>query len=317
MRSVPSDRAQWFYARGTLLDRLDRTDEAFAAFASGAEIVNAMRPYDGRADLADAAELTREWSGEAIARAAEQVKTPTARPIMVIGLPRSGTTLVEQILVSHSGVAGGGELPFGGILAREMGGNSVGKLDAFAAANSADALGRLYLHLGDERFGEGARFVDKNVDNSRTLGLLASVLPEAPIVWLRRDPLDCAWSCFRTYFTEGLEWSWSLADIAEHFRAEDQLYEHWRNVLGDRLLTVSYEALVADPEVEAARILAHAGLEPEAPVGGAHKTRRPVVTASVAQVRQPVYQSSVGAAQRYLGHLEPFLEAYAATAPAG
>jgi len=309
------DRAQWHYARGAVNDRLGNADRAFADFEAGAAITKVARPYDRTADAVEAEAIATEFDDEAIARVALQVTTDSARPILVIGLPRSGTTLVEQILVSNNAVAGGTEAEFGAILAREIGGRTPAKLESFVSRKGADDLTRLYLHLGDERFGDGSRFVDKNVDNSRNLGVLAAVLPKAPIIWLRRDPLDCGWSCFRTFFNQGIEWSWSLSDIAAHFHAEDRLYEHWQHVLGDRMLTVRYEELVADPGDWTGRILEHARLDAEA-TSRAHETRRPVLTASVAQVRQPIYQSSVGAADRYRAHLQPFIEAYAATASA-
>ena len=315
--AAPADyRAQWHYAKGAVLDRLGRTDEAFAEFTAGAEIVRAARPYDPDADRLDAETLSGEFSRAAVEGISRQVTTGTSGPILVTGLPRSGTTLVEQILASHSAVAGGGEMPFGSILMREIGGTSLSRLEAFASAHGADALAQLYLHLGDEQFGAGKRFVDKCLGNSRALGILASVLPQARIVWLRRDPLDCAWSCFRTYFSHGMEWSWSLTDIAVHFAAEDMLYAPWREVLGDRLLTLSYEELAAYSGVQIGRILDHVGLAPEPAMEDAHRTRRPVLTASVAQVRQPVYQSAVGAADRYRAHLKGFTDAYRASSEA-
>ena len=310
----PDYRAPWHYAKGAALDRLGRTDDAFVEFAAGARLIRPTRPYDSVSDTEEADRIASEFTREAIDSVAAQVSTNSASPILVTGLPRSGTTLVEQILAAHSQVAGGGEMPFASILLREIGGNSLAHLQAFAAGHGADALTRLYLHLGEERFGTG-RFVDKGLGNSRALGVLASVLPQAKIVWLRRDPLDCAWSCFRTYFSQGIEWSWSLTDIAAHFAAEDRLYAHWRDVLGDRILSLSYEELTADPAGQTGRILAHVGLKAEDGMEAAHQARRPVSTASVAQVRQPVYRSSVGAAERYRTHLQPF-EAYAASASA-
>jgi len=305
----PDYQAQWHYAKGAVLDRLRRTDEAFLEFAAGADLVRPTRAYDSEADWREV-ELAAEFTSAAVSHMAQHVQTDSSRPVLVVGLPRSGTTLVEQILTSHSKIAGGGEMPFGSILTREIGGYAVAQLESFVSAHGADHLTQLYLHLGDEQFGNGQRFVDKCLGNSRALGVLASVLPNAPIIWVRRNPLDCAWSCFHTYFSEGIEWSWSLADIAAHFRAEDRLHAHWHDVLGGRMLTLSYEELVAEPNIQTGRILAHANLKPEPAIEAAQRTRRPVSTASVAQVRQPMYQTSVGAADRYRTQLEPFIKAY-------
>ncbi len=314
LKSPPDARAQWHYARGTVLDRIGETDQAFAEFAAGAELVRPTMPYDAGADLGEVAWLTSGFTATAISDIAQQVQAPTDLPIFVTGLPRSGTTLVEQILTGHSKVAGGGEMPFASIVTREIGGTGLEPLQSASSHDAVDRLARLYLHLGAEYFGHGQRFVDKWLGASRTLGVLASVLPESRIIWLRRDPVDCAWSCFRTYFTQRIDWSWSLRDIAAHFRAEDELYAHWHGVLGERLLTVDYEELVAEPTVQTKLMLAHLGLDPEPVLDTAPDNRRAVTTASITQVRQPVYRTSVGSADRYRHHLQPFIQAYAAPA---
>ena len=221
------------------------------------------------------------------------------------------------MLSRHTSIAGGGELTFAQILTREMGGSSLSQLQAFVSEHGADVLARLYLHLGDERFGVGRQFIDKSLANTRNLGLLASVLPQARVIWVRRDPLDCAWSCFRTFFSQRIPWSWSLADIAAHFRAEDRLYDHWRDVLGDRMLTLPYEELVAEPASHIERMLAHLVLAPEPGLEAVDRSDRAVTTASVIQVRQPIYRTAVGAAGPYRDKLQPFIEAYAGSVSTG
>jgi hypothetical protein len=179
-----------------------------------------------------------------------------------------------------------------------------------AAGGSVEKLGSLYLHLMAERFGPEGRIVDKTVDASRFLGLAASVLPEAPLIWMRRDPLDSAWSCFRTFFIHGVAWSYDLADIAHHFRLEDELVAFWQDRLGDRLLVVSYPDLVDAPEAWTSRILKHCGLAEEAGVYAHHKTDRAVATASSLQVRRPINRDGLNVAAPYARHLQPFVDAY-------
>jgi hypothetical protein len=136
-------------------------------------------------------------------------------------------------------------------------------------------------------------------------------LPEAPIVWLKRDPLDCAWSCFRTHFLAGVSWSYDLADIAHHFRLEDELLARWQDILGDRVLVVPYEGLVADSAGWIRRILAHCQLSEEPEAFSPHENRRAVTTSSVMQVRRPINRAAVGAAEPYRAFLQPFVDAYA------
>jgi len=162
----------------------------------------------------------------------------------------------------------------------------------------------------DERFGKAGRVVDKTLNHSRFLGLIAQVLPNARFIWLRRHPAGIAWSCFRTRFAKGVDWTRSLTDIARHFKGEDRLHAHWSAVLGDRLLTVPYEDLVSDPDTWMRRIIEHAGLDWEDGVRDFHKTDRAVTTASFAQVRKPMYSSSKEAWRRYETHLKPFFDEY-------
>src|SRR5690606_37782077 len=169
----------------------------------------------------------------------------------------------EQILTSHSAVSDGGELNRLGLLVKDVRGVSHEALGRHVDEVGAPATARLWRHWLDKRFPGGGRIVDKTDNSTRMLGLAAALLPEARLYWMRRDPLDCAWSSFRTYFLGLLPWSYDLEDIAFHFRLEDRLLEQWREILGTRLLVVPYESLVDDPGVWIRRILRHCGLDEE------------------------------------------------------
>src|SRR5690606_9952552 len=135
-----------------------------------------------------------------IADLGRQQDEPTHRAIFVTGLPRSGTTLIEQALTCHGKVSDGGEVNLLFQLVREIGGQSAFEIGAYVGDAGAGGLARLWHRLLDERFPGSCRVVDKSLNTPRFLGLAASVLPDAPLVWVTRDPLDQAWSCFRTYF---------------------------------------------------------------------------------------------------------------------
>ena len=152
--------------------------------------------------------------------------------------------------------------------------------------------------------------VDKTTDTSRKLGMATALLPDAPLGWLKRCPLDCAWSCFRTCFMSGIRWSNDLDDIAYNFRLEDRLLEQWQHNLGERLLVVPYEALASEPDKEIRRILTHCGLAEEQQVFAPHENRRVVMTASAMQVRRPIHLRGIGSAEPYRPFLKPFVEAY-------
>jgi tetratricopeptide (TPR) repeat protein len=310
-RQPEGDRARYWYAVGKLHADRREHDDAFAAFAKGAALLRKSTPYSRQGNEKTARAAMSGFPDGFIEGLNKQQGIDTSRPIFVTGLPRSGTTLVEQILASHSEVADGAELSLLHHVAVATGGVSGEAITAhLAAGGSVEKLGSLYLHLMAERFGPEGRIVDKTVDASRFLGLAASVLPEAPLIWMRRDPLDSAWSCFRTFFIHGVAWSYDLADIAHHFRLEDELVAFWQDRLGDRLLVVSYPDLVDAPEAWTSRILKHCGLAEEAGVYAHHKTDRAVATASSLQVRRPINRDGLNVAAPYARHLQPFVDAY-------
>lgn len=312
MRSASSiEQAQYFYARGAVLVEEDAPAEAFAAFERGAAIVRSNVKPDREAYRRSAVAALAGYDAGMIKEIGERVAVDTSRVVFVTGTPRSGTTLVEQILASHSLVAGGEEIGRLGSIAAEIGGSSRFALDRWCDdERTVDELAELYLHWVAERFGASGLVVDKTPDASRYLGLAASLLPQARFIWVRRDPLDRAWSCFRHYFLRGAAWSYDLGDIAYHFRLEDQLLERWQDLLGNRLLIVDYEALVCDPTPQINRLLRHCALDAEPQVYTPHLTRRSVATASVVQVRKPITTRAIGSSASYRKFLQPFVEAY-------
>lgn len=314
MAKAPAiERSHFHFAAGRVHFDRSETDAAFRHFAQGAAIARTERPYDAKADTREAEACRAGFDRAFVAHINAGITIDTSQPIFVTGLPRSGTTLVEQILVSHSAVSGGEELGRMAILQRDLGSLSAAGLNAFLGkGGKADDPAALYLHLGQERFGKQGRFVDKSLDASRYMGLIAALLPKAPVIWLRRDPVDCAWSAFRTYFVQGLDWSWKLEDIASHFALEDQLFRHWSQMFPDRILVVDYQELVRSPETQIPMILDHCGLSAEPQVFRPHETQRIVSTASVMQVREPINTAAIGAAEAYRQYLAPFTERYRA-----
>ncbi len=305
----PTERGAYHYALGKLHAGRGEHALAFAAIAQGARMMKQAFPYPRDLDRQWAADAMDGYSAERIAAIARQQPAATSRTIFVTGLPRSGTTLVEQILTSHSAVSDGVELDRLGLLAQDVGGQGWAALNRHVEAHGAAPAAALWDRWIDERFPGATRIVDKTIDASRFLGIAAALLPDAPLIWMTRDPLDRAWSCFRTCFLN-IPWSNDLEDIAFHFRLEDALLARWQEILGDRLLVVPYEAMVADSEGWIRRILAHCGLAEEPQIFSPHDNHRTVTTASVMQVRRPLNRESIGASAPYRAFLEPFVRAY-------
>ena len=307
------NRVVLLYALGKAYDDIGDVDRAFAAFDEAARLQRIETTFnaDGSDRFVD--DLVANYD-RAFIDSLPKSEVESDRPIFVLGLPRSGTTLVEQILVSHSDVSDGAEVNLFRHAAMAIPTYTPAAVrDAFARPGGETLptrIGKAYLHMLDERFGKEGRVVDKTLNQTRFLGLIHQVLPKAKMIWLRRQPGGIVWSCYRTRFAKGADWTRSLADMARHFRAEDRLHAHWSKVLGDSLLTVPYEQLVDDPDTWMRRILEHAGLDWQDQVKDFHATDRAVTTASFAQVRKPMYGSSKEAWRRYESHLKPFFDAY-------
>jgi hypothetical protein len=288
-------------------------DRAFALYSQGAALRRMGEKWDPEALGRHADGMIRDFTPEAVARL--QPSRSERPALFVNGLPRSGTTLVEQILVSHSQVAEGGEvnllraalIPTGdyslaGALRYEQ--RMAGRPDPWGA------LAKSYFHMLEMRFRTAKLVVDKTLGQSHFMGLLLHMLPQARVIWMRRDPEDVALSCFRNFFSSQIPWSWSLEDIGRFFAIEDCLFAHWTQAFPERILVVPYESLARTPEEWIPRILAHAGLPDEPQVREFHATRRNVRTASVQQVRSPISTARIGQAEAYAAHLAPFRAAY-------
>jgi len=243
------------------------------------------------------------------------------RPVFIVGLPRSGTTLVEQILAAHGQVHGAGEL-------RDMAITALARLPALtggektypscvqdlapdAAGNLAEAyLARLAEMAAMAGKADARRVIDKMPFNYLHLGLIHLLFPNARIIHCRRDARDVGLSCFTTNFTDAHAWTTDLGEIAAYINGYERLMAHWRNVLPGGVMTeVRYEDLVADVEAESRRLVSFIGLRWRKACLDFHKAERVVTTASRAQVRQPIYARSVGRWKAYGDELAPLLDA--------
>jgi tetratricopeptide (TPR) repeat protein len=269
------------FALGKLLDGAGRYAEAWAAFERG----NALHPrkFNRAAFTRMAEEVRARFPAGAFPGAAPEGH-PSEQPIFIVGMPRSGTTLVEQILASHPEATGAGELPHIEQLALS------GRAPAACAAE--------YLALLDAA-GHGARRIaDKMPGNFMHLGFIAAMFPRAHIVHIAREPLDTCLSCYFQHFNDGHEYSYDLADLAFVFREYERMMGHW-HALGLRMLELRYEDIVTAQERETRRLLEFCGLPWDASCLRFHETRRLVRTASYDQVRQPLYARSVGRHRHY------------------
>lgn len=276
---------------------------------------NALRRAASGFDIAAAerrlASIAEAFSGELLARMAG-AGVSTDRPVFIVGMPRSGTTLVEQILSAHPDVHGAGEIAnLASLIARVSGpdGSTYPFWAKALGVSDFGVLGEMYLDslpTGDA--GRG-RTTDKRVANFEHLGLIHLCLPGARIIHCRRDPRDVALSCFASRFSDGQGFADDLVELGRYWRAYDRLMAHWRRVLPPgRMLEVDYEAVVEDTEGWARRLVDHCGLDWDAACLQFHTSGREVRTGSFAQVRRPIYTGSIGRWRRFAVQLAPFIE---------
>ena len=251
-------------------------------------------------------------------------------PIFIVGLPRSGSTLLEQILASHSQVEGTSELPYLGRVATWLNRNRADGINYPEAvrelqASNFQSLARDYLSCARMHRRSGApHFIDKNPNNFPNIGFLSLILPNAKVIDARRHPLDACLSCYRQLFAKGQAFTYDLTEIGEYYLQYQRMMDHWHEVLPGRVLTVQYEEVVADFESQVRRLLEFCGLPWEEACLRFYESERPVRTPSSEQVRQPIYDRSVGHWRHFAGHLDelvtviaPIRERYRRYEPAG
>ncbi|MDE2251347.1 MAG: sulfotransferase [Gammaproteobacteria bacterium] len=301
--------AQLHFALGKACEQRQQFGRAFEHYARGNALRRRDAPFDIEAFEQRAARIREFFSAEFFAAHAAD-GSASAAPIFVIGLPRSGSTLIEQILASHPQVEGTMELPNILNIVRDLNGPApadAGYPARLAAlpAGALAALGERYLaETAPLRQGR-ARFIDKLPNNFSHVGLIHAILPHATLVDARRHPLDCCLSLYRQHFAEGQSFSYDLGDLGRYYRSYLQTMAHWDAVLPGKVLHVQYERMVRDPETQIRRLLQHCGLPFEPACLSFHETRRAVRTASAEQVRQPIYSSSIGYWKHFAAELEP------------
>lgn len=306
------------FAIGKALEDAGDYPGAFRYLDAANRLRRAGYSYDRTDSAAAFAEIEATFTPELFA-ARSGHGVDDASPIFVLGMPRSSTTLVEQILASHPDVAGAGEL----VLLRDLVIASTPKRpihypelladlsDADLTRFGADYVRRLRAYAPDAK-----RITDKMPGNFMLIGFIALTMPNAKIIHCVRDPADTGVSIWRNYFATHLGYAYDLGEIGHYITLYQRLMDHWHRVLPGRIYDIGYEALVADQEGETRRLLAHCGLDFDPACLDFHRTERPVHTASAAQVRAPISRSSIGIADRYGDLLAPLRAALAGTAMA-
>ena len=300
------------YALGKEYEDLERWDDAFRWYQAAGDEARALAQYDVRSDIdvidKVIATCTSGWleDGEPVTR----VRYPTKIPIFVVGLPRTGTTLTERILSSHSNIESAGESFLLQTTIKRQSGVRTNEpmtptvIEAAARKDMARVADG-YIESVAFKFGDKPMFIEKLPENFFYLGFIAKAFPDARIIHLNRAPMD---ACFALYKQSFFRYAYSLDDLGRFYVAFARLRDHWRGVLGDRLVEVDYEALVSDQEGTTRELLDRIGVEFESACLDFEKNRAASNTASTVQIREKIHSRSVGRWRHFETHLQPLID---------
>ena len=295
----------------------DRGDynKAFSYYESGNSFKRSQSRYKSE-DMTVEFHTQMDVFSESFVEANRGSGTKAADPIFIVGLPRSGSTLLEQILASHSQVDGTMELPNILSLAQKLrrgevlsGTSHYPSVLKTTDSDTLEGFGETYINDTRVHRGKAPFFIDKMPNNFRHIGLISLILPNAKIIDARRHPMGCCFSAFKQLFHEGQEFSYGLDEVGTYYKDYVELMDHWDKVLPGKVLRVQYEDVVADLDTQVRRILDYCGLDFEDSCISFHETERSVRTPSSEQVRQPIYQSGVDQWKNFEANLEPLKNA--------
>ena len=281
------------FAMGKECEDIGDHARAFHHIAAGADLYRRNIRYSVQDDIAGIDRIVQTQSRAVLTNAPKGFDGDD--PIFIVGLPRSGTSLAERIVGSHSAVRSAGELGAFPAALRRLG------------VGDPAALGRAYCEAARQYRGVSTgRFIDKFPGNYLHCGAIHAALPKAKVIAIRRDPMDSCFALYKAHFAGNYPFSYDLGELAAYYAAFDRLMTHWRATLPpDVFLEVAYEDIVADAPVQSRRILEFLGLPWEDEVLRFHESANPATTASAVQVRRPIYASSVGKWRHYKRELEP------------
>jgi len=309
------DQAHIAFALGKALEDREQFDESFNFYKRGNAIRRVNHRHNVKINVFNTARQIKTLDAAFFA-AREGQGCPAPDPIFIVGLPRAGSTLLEQILASHSQVEGTTELTDIIAISRRLGDksrqNPAGKYPEILAELPPEKfleLGESFLETTRIQRSNTPYFIDKMPNNFRHIGLIHLILPNAKIIDARRHPFACCFSGYKQLFARGQTFTYGLDDIGRYYRDYVILMDHWDRVLPGRVLLVQYEEMVADTENQIRRLLDYCGLEFEEQCLRFYETKRAIRTPSAEQVRQPIYQQALEQWRHYEAHLEPLKEA--------
>ena len=309
--NTPIQKATFAYALAKELEDLQRYEQSFEVLYSGAESRRKNMQYQVQHDLDTITDIIAGFNQEFVANS-EGKGSANQEPIFILGLPRTGSTLIERILSQHSDVYAAGELNDFALsmmaqVKAEVSTPPRNKSELVAATRQLDfaALGERYIQATRSDTGHTKRFIDKLPLNSLNIGLIQAALPKAKIIHVKRNPMDTCYAIYKQLFTQGYPFSYDLNELAEYYIAHEKLMAHWLDLYPNGIHQIEYEKVVDDIENEARQLLEFCELPWQPECIDFEQNAQPSTTASASQVRQKLYASSVGKWRNYEAQLAP------------
>jgi len=314
---TPQQRVLVYFMLGRIYDNLKHAEKAFSYFHEANTLSHSLAPYDLKQTLINF-KLSDARFTDYLAAGRIPQGSDSAAPIFILGMPRSGTTLVEQILCSHPKVEGAGEssalMTATNVLEAKFSTPFPEFLNQLEKADLLSFADQYIAQIRKEAGGASAYITDKMPDNFKLLGLAAMAFPKAKIIHCMRDPVETCWSIFKTPFENQHPYAYRLEMLGIYYHHYTELMKAWHRLFPGRIYDISYEALVEDQEAQTRKLLAYCELDFDDACLDFHKTERAVNTASNVQVRSPIYSSALHAAAPYSEFLQPLREALATAA---
>ena len=308
---LEESRVNLNYSLGKAYEDRGSYDQAFYRYNRGAKLRWSKENYDPAHTRTEHDEIITTITSEVL-RQNTGLGNPDPAPIFIVGLPRSGSTLIEQILASHSEVDGTHELPDLPYAINAINQQKPAGLDYPQAlplyGEALATIGRQYIASTRRYRGDAPFFTDKMPGNFASVGLIALILPNAKVINARRNPLDSCMSCYKQLFYKGQKFSYDLVKLGQYYLEYQRMMDYWNAILPGKVLDVQYEDMVADQENQTRRLLEYCNLDWEENCLRFYETDRAVVTASSEQVRLPIYSGSVNSWRRFEKHLGPLIE---------
>ncbi|MFK2878729.1 tetratricopeptide repeat-containing sulfotransferase family protein [Rhodanobacter hydrolyticus] len=310
-----NSRIRYWFTMGKMLEDIGRHDDAFAAYAQGNRLKHAqLAPSESDRNIL--VESVRVVFDEQFFANRPSPALPGKSPIFIVGMPRSGTSLIEQILSTHPDIYGAGELPnldsliFNFAAEAGLPGNRYPEIASSLSKDAFLRLGKAYIEQVWTLAPNATRITDKMMSNFMHIGMIRQMFPGAKIIHAMRDPMDSCFSCYATLFAKNnLDFSYELGSLGRYYVSYIALMRHWHKVLpAGSILTLHYEDMVTDTEGQARRLLDYLELPWDSRCLNFHENKRAVRTASAAQVRRPIYKSSVARWKHFETHLAPLLD---------